>query len=212
MPNKLALMLKWQKQQKLALHKHTFDIPGIHSSVTSLRPLYPLKGMIFYILQKELNWWGCCPVKRGKSCQKGRNINEQRTGMGRALSKVHEDELSNRELLLGVLVGWGSAGQTAPSSSIPPRNHAECLPTLPLLPQVKARMLPTRDADPKEGRSHHHTLKLLGKLLLLEVAEASVIMMVSTVQQPAPARSTVPYACLTLLLKHILCNPPNNKL
>ena len=100
-----------------------------------------------------------------------------------------------------------------PLPSIPPRKHAECLPTLPLLPQVKARMLPPGLWTQEKADPITIPLKLLSKLLLSEAAEASVIMMVSTVQQPTLARSTtVPYACLTLLLKHILCNPPNNKL
>ena len=151
--------------------------------------------------------------QRGKSCHKGRNVNEQRTGMGRALSKVRKDELSIQELPLGVPVGWGSAGQIAPSSFHFPRTHAECLPTLPLLPQVKARILPSGLWTQEKADPITIPLKLLRKLLLLEVAEASMIMMVSTVQQTTHAGSTtVPYACLTLLLKHILCNPPNNKL
>lgn len=103
--------------------------------------------------------------------------------------------------------------KSPPLPPIPPRNHAECLPTLPLLPQVKARMLPPGMRTPKKADPITTPLKVLGKLLLLEVAEASVIMTVSTVQQTTPARSTtVPHACLTLVLKHILCNPPKNKL
>ena len=43
--------------------------------------------------------------QRGKTSHKGRNVNEQRTRVGRALSKVREDELSIQELQLGVLVG-----------------------------------------------------------------------------------------------------------
>ena len=95
--------------------------------------------------------------QRGKSCHKGRNVNEQRTEVGRALSKVREDELSIQELPLGVLVGWGSAGQIAPSSFHSPKKAYWMPSHPPPSSSSKSKDVTTRAVDPRKSRSHHHT-------------------------------------------------------
>lgn len=69
----------------------------------------------------------------------------------------------NKGLPLGVLVGWGSAGQTAPSSSHSPKKPCWMPSQPPPSSSSKSKDATTSDADPKKGRSHHHTSQTAGQ-------------------------------------------------